>query len=621
MKSHGTVVTKGSIDDITYTLDTYGDDGWFVNAESGEILGKASKAGRQRLTLYAMDAGGSLAVVEQIIIDVKQPLKFLLKRNQPEPADVTWADVGFGAVKGSEKIAGEDGLVQYAVGSTIKFPAMSMASFELFENPAMDDFDGVAYKRRIVDSQTGEESTPGLWLVDTGTGEMLAQPEQAGMYTAALAATDRLGESVDVRTWQFEVLLKDTDVPGNAPNNLPCVNGVAVDNSSTFDNVFTCDCEGGFRGDNCEIAIECVGGEALVDGECEAFVLSINADKLRTANDETIYTDPAAMTLDNSAYYTVRESYRFAPLAIDDANTTYTKGNKADMSYAMAGDTDGFFLNTKNGEMLGTFANFDNAKNVTQNYSITLTVRDAGGAEQVLETMAFEVRYPDLEVDDYGPNGKGCDNGGIRVDNVNATAVYAYQAVGDDEVTFDPGDVIEYIDEIEEGSWMGSVNGKRGTFPSNLVEKVDGTGGKYDLSYDCRCTGLGLTTYSGKNCEIETTSAVASAAGGGNILVVGGGVAGGFVFILLVVGLIYKHHIHQVKMRAFDFAAELSMLMENGTIDKSENALGVPREVKRSNITMVKAIGQGAFGEVRFDLRNVISPTCCGRLFVETRQT
>lgn len=83
-------------------------------------------------------------------------------------------------------------------------------------------------------------------------------------------------------------------------------------------------------------------------------------------------------------------------------------------------------------------------------------------------------------------------------------------------------------------------------------------------------------------------------------LAVGGGVAGGFVFVLLVLGFVYRHHMYQVKMRAFDFAAELSMLMENGTIDKSENTLGVPREIKRSDITMVQAIGQGAFGEVRF---------------------
>merc|ERR1719272_1398873 len=74
--------------------------------------------------------------------------------------------------------------------------------------------------------------------------------------------------------------------------------------------------------------------------------------------------------------------------------------------------------------------------------------------------------------------------------------------------------------------------------------------------------------------------------------------AAGFIFVLVAAALIYRHHAHGVKMRAFDFAAQLTSLMEAGTIDKSESALGVPREIKRSNITMVKAIGQGAFGEV-----------------------
>ena len=40
----------------------------------------------------------------------------------------------------------------------------------------------------------------------------------------------------------------------------------------------------------------------------------------------------------------------------------------------------------------------------------------------------------------------------------------------EDEVTFDPGDVITNIEEVSDGWWLGDVNGKRGLFPANYVE-------------------------------------------------------------------------------------------------------------------------------------------------------
>ena len=43
---------------------------------------------------------------------------------------------------------------------------------------------------------------------------------------------------------------------------------------------------------------------------------------------------------------------------------------------------------------------------------------------------------------------------------------------GDDEVTFDPDDIIEDIEEVDDGWWMGTVNGKRGLFPANYVELI-----------------------------------------------------------------------------------------------------------------------------------------------------
>lgn len=51
-----------------------------------------------------------------------------------------------------------------------------------------------------------------------------------------------------------------------------------------------------------------------------------------------------------------------------------------------------------------------------------------------------------------------------------AVALYDYQAADDDELTFDPGDVITDLEFIDEGWWRGSCHGRSGLFPSNYVE-------------------------------------------------------------------------------------------------------------------------------------------------------
>ena len=120
----------------------------------------------------------------------------------------------------------------------------------------------------FTDPATG--SSPGLWLVDTETAEMLAQPERPGNYSVNLVATDGVGAEVVFRSWSFEVLLKDTDVPAYGPNGLDCqIHGERVDDANIFDNSFKCDCTGtGYTGDNCEVKSEptvCASNEAPVE--------------------------------------------------------------------------------------------------------------------------------------------------------------------------------------------------------------------------------------------------------------------------------------------------------------------------------------------------------------------
>ncbi|XP_060574818.1 tyrosine-protein kinase STK-like [Ruditapes philippinarum] len=53
----------------------------------------------------------------------------------------------------------------------------------------------------------------------------------------------------------------------------------------------------------------------------------------------------------------------------------------------------------------------------------------------------------------------------------NVTALYDYTAGDDDEISFDPGDIITNIEPIDDGWWIGTTaNGARGMFPANYVE-------------------------------------------------------------------------------------------------------------------------------------------------------
>nr|XP_057933382.1 src substrate cortactin-like isoform X1 [Doryrhamphus excisus] len=53
---------------------------------------------------------------------------------------------------------------------------------------------------------------------------------------------------------------------------------------------------------------------------------------------------------------------------------------------------------------------------------------------------------------------------------MTAVALYDYQAAGDDEISFDPDEVITNIEMIDEGWWRGMCRGVYGLFPANYVE-------------------------------------------------------------------------------------------------------------------------------------------------------
>lgn len=60
------------------------------------------------------------------------------------------------------------------------------------------------------------------------------------------------------------------------------------------------------------------------------------------------------------------------------------------------------------------------------------------------------------------------------VNSSNVSANNALLADDESEITFDPGDVITHIDQIDEGWWQGlGPDGTYGLFPANYVELIN----------------------------------------------------------------------------------------------------------------------------------------------------
>nr|CAD7426260.1 unnamed protein product [Timema monikensis] len=67
---------------------------------------------------------------------------------------------------------------------------------------------------------------------------------------------------------------------------------------------------------------------------------------------------------------------------------------------------------------------------------------------------------------------------------LQARALYDYQAADSTEITFDPGDIITHIDQIDEGWWQGlGPDGTYGLFPANYGLGPNGTYGLFPANY------------------------------------------------------------------------------------------------------------------------------------------
>ncbi|MEQ2270781.1 hypothetical protein XENORESO_012694 [Xenotaenia resolanae] len=79
---------------------------------------------------------------------------------------------------------------------------------------------------------------------------------------------------------------------------------------------------------------------------------------------------------------------------------------------------------------------------------------------------------------------------------------FEYQPVNEDELELKVGDVVDIIEEVEDGWWSGSLNGKSGLFPSNFVKELETAGEEAEIND----TAADKTDGSGTEAVVTPTS-------------------------------------------------------------------------------------------------------------------
>lgn len=95
-------------------------------------------------------------------------------------------------------------------------------------------------------------------------------------------------------------------------------------------------------------------------------------------------------------------------------------------------------------------------------------------AEPKIQTQAQPAPQPD-EPTESSAQSEGVveEQDGPEETGITAVAIYDYQAAADDEISFDPDEIITNVEMIDEGWWRGVCRGKFGLFPANYVQLQD----------------------------------------------------------------------------------------------------------------------------------------------------
>lgn len=200
-------------------------------------------------------------------------------------------------------------------------------------------------------------SDPGGFSVDTRTGVVSGTPLQVGQnYDMRLVAFDRSNKRTELKRWEFDVVDPVFQVVDKGTDDQTSRNMV----SKYYANV-------------------------------AHFLFSPNIENSR------MFVNPAGNHFDKIVFL-------FNVIRIGQECSEGGIVNDLQMQ---------FFSDAESGDMV---MNISIPWDCIVNYTGVLKARDSAGFEAIIDVWNFTMYFQDVLVDENGPNSKGCENGGLRID-------------------------------------------------------------------------------------------------------------------------------------------------------------------------------------------------------------
>lgn len=553
-----TKVTTGTILDITYTLQN-APPSFFIEARSGKVYGTLPQVGHYSYELVARDRGGEKQVLETVNLTAVADIQFVLK-------------VESFRTRSGSSFTDPRTTDPFHVGRPYQFAPLEINRAE--STVSLGSTRSITF--------TLDHRAPETMFIQAATGVIYGRFDAAGNYTFSLLAVDKGGQTAEVENLIFNAVIPPkfetaswwAPVAANVTRTIGevyTIPGPNISKTELFKNA-----NGGAEAVSYKLDFGSSGnpGSMLVDtdtgtilaspervGQYEVWLIGTDASGAEVQVDvldfEVIlkpeFTTVASWNpfqrVDNMlSQYELDENFDVpAPaltrskLFVDPAG-----GNPSRVNYVITvrSAMSGALLECPGPVCPGLFFVAQSGEMLLKfshsgRYNMTLFGSDPSGALTMVRQWSCTVAPRDTTIDRFGPNGRGC-GAGIKVDTV-----------------------------------------------------------KFDGLFTCDCS---QTKFIGDNCDVEPPAPTAAAGAEANTddspesWVIAVGLLSLFSVIAALGILTYRRHIHALKMQAVDFLREAEKMREAGDLGIRTDKL--PREVKRSDVTLTEKIGAGAFGEV-----------------------
>lgn len=606
-----TVVSKGTVDDITYALSADAPDSFLINSGSGVVFGIFPKRGNYVFDLIAIDKGLQQQSVETFAFQLNDPNPFefeiyKVRACNKGTTNPSCRELGFT----DPKTEWGNGPV---VGTTY-----SIAPFKtntLRTKVSAGEVEDITYKL--------SDGTPDTFLVSSSSGRVVCTFPSSGQYVFSLIAVDAGGKEAVVEefdvTAQEAVTFQVITIPGmrlcgnatgdgcgdnyrDPTNNEPYYVGdrvtfspLVIDptktkiGSGTIEDIryslskdapdsFFVQASSGIISGSFEEGDE-LGGDKIFEllavdkqgavSTVERFVCNVENVQFKVDEQSkivrTLPADVASGTVftnpKRNVIYLVGVTYKFAPLNLSADGAV--SGQKGEVTFSVQDAPSGFLISSADGYMQGVPVISD----VESTFVVNVFATDERNVNIKVETFTMVIKVRDTDVPTYGPNERDCENSGTRIDST-----------------------------------------------------------EFDEEFTCACpTDIdGQSLFEGDNCEEFSARQSQQAADKKKTTTIA--IALGVLLAVAICSVaFFRWRAYKIKMKPIDFIARFDEMLATGEIEtpySEDNGLedgnqnpyakerrssqtgvmrqneGVPREIKRKFLNMLDTIGKGQFGEV-----------------------